>query len=243
LPAAVAVSGVLMVLALISGRSLVRVHEHQQRELSRRRLESLARAGAGLAHQLRTPLATIKGSTQLLLETVDPASAGRLGAVLEQCLRMERLLGELLDYARPLAAESVRVELGGLLQELSEQFPTVETSVAPGLAVRADPEHLRQILENLLTNALAVSPARTPVLVQVQARGSMAELIVADRGPGPGEDPERLFEPYVSGLESGIGLGLPIARALAESNGGRLGLRARAGGGTEAVLTLPMESP
>ena len=64
-------------------------------------------------------------------------------------------------------------------------------------------------------------------------------LFVRDRGVGPGEDPEHLFEPYVSGRASGTGLGLPIARTLAEANGGTLRLSERAGGGCEAALTLP----
>jgi two-component system, NtrC family, sensor histidine kinase HydH len=253
-PAAVAAGGVLVGLALLGGRLLTRQREEQARESTRRRLEGLGRAGAGLAHQLRNPLATVKGSAQLLLERAGPDGAKpppdettekiaekRLRSILEQTLRMERLIGRLLDYARPPRAEAADVPLGAALRELAERGdrPRVRLRKAPDAVVRVDPEHLRQILDNLLDNALSASPPEAEVEVSAAARNGRLEIEVADRGPGPGDDPEHLFEPYVTTRAEGTGLGLPIARALAEANGGALALRPRPGGGSVATLSLP----
>ena len=241
-PAALGAGILLVGLAVLGGRLLVRQREEQEQEATRRRLEGLGRAGAGLAHQLRNPLGTIKGSCQLLLERAsDPTEERRLQSILDQALRMERLIGQLLDYARPPRSEPAQVEAAAVLAEIAARNPSVRVRMDAPLRFRADPEHLRQIVENLVDNALAASPPGEAVEVSVEAPGHGAEVkvIVADRGPGPGGDPERCFEPYVTSRADGTGLGLPIARALAEANGGTVALRSRPGGGTLAILSLP----
>ncbi|NOZ94106.1 MAG: HAMP domain-containing histidine kinase [Acidobacteria bacterium] len=241
LPAAVAGSLALVALALVAGRLLDRQRELVLQEAQQRRSEALGRAGAGLAHQLRTPLATIKGSLQMIAEeATGERPARRARAAIAQAERMERMLGLLLDYARPPEPEPEEVEVAGLLDELATGRDDVRTGVTPGLRVVADREHLLQILENLVDNALAASPGDASVEITVRPEGRLAVFVVADRGPGPGEDPEELFEPYVTGRADGTGLGLPIARNLAEGNGGSLELRPRTGGGTEAILRLPL---
>lgn len=240
LPATALVGAGLVALSLLGGRLLMRRERAERGAAQRRRLEGLARAGAGLAHQLRTPLATIKGSCQLLLESAGgEAGERRLRGALEQSERMERLLGQLLDYARPPDPEPGSVELEAVARELEARDPRVTVELAAGLTARVDPEHLWQILDNLLANALAAGADGSAVEVSAAARGQRVELRIGDRGPGPGDDPESLFEPYLTRRADGTGLGLPIARALAEANGGTLVLAARAGGGAEAILSLP----
>lgn len=241
-PAAACAGALVVALAVLGGRLLVRQREEQAQEAIRRRLEGLGRAGAGLAHQLRNPLATLKGSIQLLLESPPPGSEKRLRAALHQAIRLEALITQLLDYARPPRPEIADLDLGSFLRELAAGDARLRLQVPGALAVRADPEHLRQILVNLLDNAGAASPEGSLVELTAHARDRHVEIVVADRGPGPGDDPERLFEPYVTGRADGTGLGLPIARALAEANGGSLQLRPRPGGGALAVLTLPRGS-
>ena len=254
LPAAVGAALVLVALAMLGGRLLIRRQEQERRAAERRRLEGLARAGAGLAHQLRTPLATLKGSCQLLLEGLGGDRPGpqrrRLETMLEQSERMDRLLARLLDFARPPEPEPRTVELEAVLEEIltgmegvgTDLRQRIDLDIPTGIHVRVDPEHLALMLENLLANALAFSPEGAHIRVGIEELpGDLVELRIRNRGPGPGEDPERWFEPYVTSRADGSGLGLPISRALAEANGGGLTLAEAApgeGGGTIVHLVL-----
>jgi len=240
LPAAVVVGCGLVALAALGGHLLVRHRRQARDEAQRRRLDALGRAGAGLAHQVRTPLATIKGSCQLVAECVTDERCGRrLEAAVAETERMERMLGLLLDYARPPSPESQAVQVADLAGDFPIHNDAVRWAIPERVQVFADPEHLVQILTNLVDNALAFSPPGKTVEVTSNVRGGTVEIVVADRGPGPGASPEELFEPYTTTRADGTGLGLPIARNLAEVNGGSLVLRQRAGGGCDAVLTLP----
>jgi len=248
-PASAVVAVVLVVLAVLGGRLLIRRQQEERRVAERKRLESLARAGAGLAHQLRTPLATLKGWCQLLLEDMsegarEDAQTGapvrkRLQIMLEQSERMDRLLSELLDFARPPSPEPRTVDLAAAVQEATVEASRTELNFASGLSVWADPEHVAHILGNLLANAFAFSPDGAAVTVRARATAGRVRVQVIDRGPGPGDDPELLFEPYVTTRPDGAGLGLTLARALAEANGGHLSLVEGPAGGAVAVLELP----
>jgi len=240
LPAAIAVSIGLIGLAFLGGRLLVRQRREALREAQQRRLEALARAGAGLAHQLRTPLATIKGSCQLVGEQIEDSPLfARLQTTVDQAGRMERMLSMLLDFARPPEPQVQTIDVSTILAEVAARRPHVRLAHVDDSTVVADPEHLAQILDNVVDNAEAFSPAPGSVEISALSRHCNATIIVADRGPGPGPDPEELFEPYVTTRADGTGLGLAIARNLAEANGGGLVLRPREGGGCEAVLSLP----
>ncbi len=235
------VAGVVLVgLALLAGRLLERQRLEEMEAAQRRRMEELGRAGAGLAHQLRTPLATIKGSCQIVAEDpTDEAAPRRLEAALEQVDRMERMLGQLLDFARPPQPEPQRISMETLLEEIEGRWERVIGRAESGCGAFADREHLVQIIENLVTNALAVSPEDGRVEVEASVRHGRTVVTVTDRGPGLPGDPEALFQPYVTHRADGSGLGLPIARNLAEANGGTLVLQPGHGGGTMAVLELP----
>jgi signal transduction histidine kinase len=250
-PAAVAAALAVVALAVLGGRLLIRRQEQERRAAERRRLEGLARAGAGLAHQLRTPLATLKGSCQLLLEGAETGRSGserrRLETMLEQSVRMDRLLARLLDFARPPKPELQTVELRVALTEILAAMEglgpdlreRVDLDVPGGLRVRVDPEHLALMVENLLSNALAFSPEGARIRVEAEeVSGDRAELRIRNAGPGPGDDPERWFEPYVTTRADGSGLGLPISRALAEANEGKLTLVRADGEGSVARLVL-----
>jgi signal transduction histidine kinase len=240
LPTVIAAGIALVWLAYLAGRHLDR-QRLEIRELSqRRRLEALARAGAGLAHQLRTPLATIKGTSQLMTERCgNDELRPRIDTVIAQADRMNRLLGRLLDYARPPTPEPHVVPIEEIVATVTGRYPAVEIDVSDGATAFVDPEHLEEILDNLLANAVFFSPEGASVLVAAAVADNELRLTVRDRGPGPGNDPEIHFEPYQTSRADGTGLGLPIARALAEANQGSLRLESAPGGGCQARLILP----
>ncbi len=242
LPFSVVVGLGLFALAVLGGRLLIRQQYEAEVESDRRRLQALGRAGAGLAHQLRNPLATIKGSAQLLEESLDEIEVReRAGAIITQADRMDRMLSTLLDFARPPAPEVSTVDLCRALSDLTLEVGRARVDVSSSTTVEVDPDHLDHIVENLLSNAVLHSPDDSVVEISAHAIGDQVEIQISDRGPGPGDDPEELFQPYVTHRPDGTGLGLTIARTLAEANGGRLTLVSRQGGGTTAVLALPAE--
>lgn len=244
LPASIGVGLGLIALAVLGGRLLVRQRHEAEVEADRRRLEALGRAGAGLAHQLRNPLATIKGSAQLLRERIDDVEPRkRAQAIVTQADRMDRMLSTLLDFARPPEPEAATVDLVTSLSVLANGTPQVQCDSAESIQAQVDPDHLDHIMENLVSNALSHSPEDSAIEISVRSIGDTVEVNVSDRGPGPGDDPEELFQPYVTHRPDGAGLGLTIARTLAEANGGSLTLIARQGGGTTAILVLPVGDP
>lgn len=240
LPFSVVVGLGLFALAVLGGRLLIRQQYEAEVESDRRRLQALGRAGAGLAHQMRNPLATIKGSAQLLEEILkEPESRDRAGTIVTQADRMDRMLSALLDFARPPAPEASAVDLRSTLLELIREGERVRVDVPASTTIEVDPDHFGHIVENLLSNAMLHAPDDSVVEISSHTTGDEVEILISDRGPGPGDEPEELFQPYVTHRADGAGLGLTIARTLAEANGGRLKLVSRQGGGTTAVLFLP----
>lgn len=230
----------LVVLARISGRSFERRYGASIREAQAQHFEALGRAGAGLAHQLRNPLATIKGNCQLMGESLaDPKLLKRCHQAIQQAQRMENMLETLLDYARPPSPEITEFPVSELFQEFESMYPELQGTADASILIRADREHLRQVLEVLISNAFAHSPEGEPVELSSMLEGEWTVLQVSDRGPGPGEHPEDLFEPYVTTRPDGSGLGLSIARSLVEANGGSIELVHREAGGAEARVRLP----
>ncbi len=165
----------------------------------------------------------------------------RAGTIVTQADRMDRMLSTLLDFARPPAPEVSTVDLCRALSDLTLEVGRARVDVSSSTTVEVDPDHLDHIVENLLSNAVLHSPDDSVVEISAHAIGDQVEIQISDRGPGPGDDPEELFQPYVTHRPDGTGLGLTIARTLAEANGGRLTLVSRQGGGTTAVLALPAE--
>ncbi|MFO7561666.1 MAG: HAMP domain-containing sensor histidine kinase [Enhygromyxa sp.] len=211
-----------------------------------------------IAHELKNPLASVKGLAQLIgreLERQDPPSksAERMQVLRREVDRMQVILDEFLNFSRPLVPLNLR-ELE--LRELVDHVVDLHEGLAGERRVHlrahgraravCDPRKVEQILINLVQNALEVAPAGSAVELElVDARPE--QVLVHVRDQGPGLDPalrERLFEPGVTGKREGSGLGLTIARALARQHGGELELvdgRGRArGGGCEAILSLPI---
>ena len=208
-------------------------------EAERQRLEVLALAGAGLAHRLRNPLAGIKGTTQLLLEGAPPATEARARRILEASERIEVLLGRLLAFARPPEPSPETLDLAALAERVAGRAPgAVRVTSSGEVPAWADGENVESIVEELLGNARASDP-EGELEVEVWRDGRVAVVEVRDRGPGLSVQPEQAFNPYVTTRPEGAGLGLAIVRALANANGGRATLAARAGGGCVARLELP----
>lgn len=201
---------------------------------------------ASLSHELRTPLTVLRGHAELLSR--EPASAARAVVMLRQIEDLHRLLSDLLDMARLESIEATLspedVALSGLVDEMIERFGAAAwrqgvllRPVPPEdrtLAARADARWLRQILANLLSNAIRHTPEGGLVTLGARRHGARVELVVEDTGIGLGAARAR------HDLESrAAGIGLRVVRRLAAAMDGAFDLEATGEGGTRAVLRLP----
>jgi signal transduction histidine kinase len=226
----------------------------QQREREVLRAEQLAAVGqvaAGVAHELRNPLTSVKMLVQTGLEGAGLAP-GDLEIIEHEIRRMEVSIQTFLDFARPPQAERRR---GDLLAVVRRSLALVEArarrqgvlckaDLPPGpVEVDIDAEQIHQVLLNLLLNSLDFLPHGGEIHLEVRpATPAAPQVTVTVRDTGPGLAPrvrERLFEPFVSGKETGLGLGLSISRRLVEAHGGTMTGDNAPEGGAVFRFTLP----
>jgi signal transduction histidine kinase len=211
-------------------------------------------------HELRTPLMSISGQAQLAQRYIekDPKrAADALAKLLEQAKRMDRLIGDLLDYGRvgsgALSLEVVTFDLGvataiTIAMHEHEDTPRITFTTPKGVRIQGDPDRIGQILGNLLDNAIKYSPPGSPIDVSLTVVGNEAHLRVTDQGLGvPDAERGPLFSPFFRTTRTrdipGTGLGLHISRRIAEQHRGRLWLDSSSSVGSVFVLALPLASP
>jgi signal transduction histidine kinase len=254
--AALAAAARRLVLPLVAAKA---EHRFARIDADVRQLDRLALLGRlvqELAHEVRNPLVSVKTFLQLLPERRDdPEFTTRfLSVVTGELERIERLLELVIDHPRPAAADTETAELAPVIATVLELLRPYARQ--HGIALEADTgsepaevtigeDALRQVLLNLVLNAIDATPRGERVKVSVHARAGARELVVADAGPGiPAELRERVFEPFFStrGTHHG-GIGLAIARGLVELAGGSISVRSSAGGGAELVVVVPCTAP
>ena len=201
------------------------------------KLASMGRLSASIAHEIRNPLSAIRHANGLLAEQLDAQRLRRLATIVEDnCRRIDRVIEDVLAVARraPAAPEPIAVApfvdqvIAGLVAQSGVDARRIECAVGGGPPIWFDAGHLRQVLENLLGNALRhASEARGAVRIEwgADAAGRRA-LVVADDGPGvPAASRVHLFEPFFTTEPRGTGLGLHLARELCTANGASIRYR------------------
>lgn len=247
---ALAVISVLFAIAAI-------LHIRRERELVRARRDFVA----SVSHELRTPLAQIRMFSETLLLGRDESAEERqrwTGIIAREARRLGDLVENILLFSHIDAArvrlEPERTDLGELVEEVVEAYVPIAESKRMRIVADApsrifavvDPRALRQVVVNLIDNALKYGPAGQAVSVEVERNHEIARVIVADQGPGiPTKDRVRLWLPFVrlvkpGSTAGGSGIGLSVVRTLVQQHGGSVAVEDNQGGGARFVVTLPL---
>lgn len=239
----------LLIAAAVFWRFSLREEQVAATREQKRQLASLGEMAAVLAHELRNPLAALKGHAQLLLEQLPQGSKPRDKAarVVSESERLEALSEDLLSFVRTTVLEPQNINPAEFLNDcvaaLGDARIEVSTSSAPA-TWQLDPQRMRQVLSNLLTNALEASPKDGKVLAHVRREGNELVFSIRDHGKGiPEQDLPRIFEPFFTTRARGTGLGLAIVRRLVSLHGGRISARNADEGGALFSVRLPKELP
>ena len=254
-----------------------------ERMKERDRLAALGQMAAGLAHEIRNPLGSIKGAAQFLQPAQDGGKDGGkdggresqgtregtrefLDIIVEEVNRLNKIVSQFLDYARPYRGEQRPLEVADVLKKTLSLLPKEKETPEQGAVeivttfaermppVRADAEQLLQVFLNLSLNAIqAVAPGGVPgtlfistALRRATRRGATAaflEVRFRDTGVGiPAGDLKNLFIPFFTTKDKGTGLGLPISQRIIENHGGTIEVRSQPGEGATFTVLLPIEA-
>lgn len=241
----------IIVYLYLVARGILRYHLLDLQEvMQREQLAMIGEMSAGLAHEVRNPLATIKGAVQYLNpKKFSGEEREFLGIILEETQRLNEVVGRFLDYARPLRKDlspepidQVVAKAAGLVDRQVPAGCTIGFKTdLPSMQIEMDRGQIEQVLINLFINAVEAMPGGGSIEVTGKVEGE--RLVVSIRDTGPGVSPEmqtKLFIPFSTSKEKGVGLGLAICRRIIENHDGTITLQSPNEGGAAFILDLPL---
>ncbi len=240
---------------LLAFQDLTEIRTLREQAEGAQRLAALGQLATGLAHEIRNPLSSISGSVEMVRECDALGTEDRrlLGIVISEVERLNSLVTTMLQVGRPSQIETEPLDLRSIASEVvavargestaSNGLRIDETRPEEPVIVMVDPDRMRQVVWNLVKNAVQASPRRGKVEVRTgRDQAGRAFLEVADEGPGIGAaHRERLFDMFYSGRGHGVGLGLALVRQIVDQHQGRIEVIDGKGAGTCFRVTLPLE--
>jgi len=240
--------------AVVIGGLREREKTMQRRLHEAGRLAAMGKAVSGLAHDLKTPLIAIGGFSRLIQRNLGEDSPHRekLGIIVEEVQRLERMIKEMLDFSRPLELHRSHEDMSKVISQslaivsnlAQERKVRVEWQSSQNLPlISFDAARMKQALINLLINAIEASPEEETVAVYSYQKGRKIIIDLSDRGCGiPAGKKEEIFPPFFTTKESGTGLGLPIAKKIIEAHQGYLEVLQNREKGVIFRIRIPYES-
>ena len=239
------------ILILRDLRELRRLQEAMRRQ---EKLAAIGGLAAGVAHEIRNPLSSIKGLATFFADRLKDDTPAREAAevMTREVDRLNRVITELLDFARPSDLKTRSVDLAPVIerslqliyQDARNQDIAIQTTIAADLCrVRIDPDRLAQCLLNLYLNAVQAMADGGTLTVECAAGGNgFAAITVSDTGPGIAADHiHQVFDPYYTTKGTGTGLGLAIVHKIMEAHGGSVNVESASGSGTAFMLNIPCD--
>jgi signal transduction histidine kinase len=236
---------------VILGLLVDRERTDQRRLREAESYTAIGKALLGVAHDMKTPLVAIGGFARSVQKRMDRTNPDhrKLDIVLAETERLERMIKGMLDFSRPLTLDQSREDLN---QAIMESLPIVENVAAEKevkvelrleegpLLVNSDQRRMKQVIINLLINAIEASEQRETVMVCTRRERENVVLEVSDHGCGiPGERKEEVFIPFFSTKKGGTGLGLAIAKKVVDAHGGEISFRPNSGGAPPLPCAYP----
>jgi two-component system sensor kinase FixL len=221
----------------------------EQRLAEQKSLAKLGEMAAVVAHEVKNPIAGIRGALQVITSRMPPEQRDRtiLVDIITRLDALNRIVQDMLMFARPRALRREPIPLGLLLRDtasLIERDPSMlnlEVSVAGSADLVGDREMLQIVFQNILMNAAQAMDGQGRIDVTITGAGQRCRIAVADRGPGMlDETREKAFDAFFTTKHRGTGLGLPIAKRVVEAHGGTIHIDVPPGGGTIISVELPL---
>lgn len=234
---------------ILSFSDLTEVKRLQEQMELRERLTALGEMSAGIAHELRNPMAVISGYLTLLAKKAEPAAQDLIRKIADEISGMNRIIGDLLTFARPASLNRVPVNVRGLIEGcldtvLQAHDPDRRITVLRNLEDRRmmlDEGLMRQALTNLIQNALEAMPERGRLSVESSVQQKELLIAIMDTGCGIQADTiKKIFLPFFTTKDKGVGMGLALAHKIVASHGGRIEVDSREGQGATFKVTLPV---
>ncbi len=234
---------------ILSFSDLTEVKQLQEQMELKERLTALGEMSAGIAHELRNPMAVIAGYLNLLAKKQDGAGQAVIKDVLAEISGMNRIIGDLLTFARPTALNRMAVNMRELIETCvstvlqakgADARITTVLELGEGKAP-VDEVLMRQALGNLIQNAVEAMPDGGTLTVRSH-RDRELVMIIQDTGAGvPREHHRKIFLPFFTTKDKGVGMGLALTHKIITAHGGRVEVESKEGAGTKFMVTLPKE--
>jgi two-component system sensor histidine kinase PilS (NtrC family) len=239
---------------LVVFQDVTQIRKMEERVKLSEKQAAFVRIAAGMAHEIRNPLAAIRGATELLSQASEGSELNRrlMSIVIRESDRLNALLGDFLLTVSNQQPSKARIMLTDVVEETVRLFSNepriekdfrLETRIGKGVVVEGDPAKLKQALWNLLANALEAAPQNGALRVTLDAEADIncAVLRVHDWGCGiPPEIMSRIFEPFTSTKEKGTGLGLSLVLSVVEAHNGTVEVESAPGSGTLFTVKIPL---